>query len=103
VPVPRLETPIGAIDGVNRVFTVSEAYTPGSTNVFLNGQLKRADFGDGWAELSPAAGTVELAEAPLVGDVVQVYFLDTTSPGVETQIEELEGVLVDEVSLSATL
>lgn len=74
---PRFEVAFGPIDDVNLVFTVSTSYRPGSTAVFLNGQLKRADFDDGWTETDPGAGVLTMAEAPQQGDVVQVFFTDT--------------------------
>jgi len=40
--------------------------------VFLNGQLKREDFADGWIELG--YDKVQLNLPPLAGDVVQAYF-----------------------------
>jgi len=94
VGIPRYAVGVGAIDGVNLVFTVSTAYVPGSTAVFLNGQLKRADFDDGWTETSPATGTVTLTEAPLLGDVVQIFFIDGATgvlPGEE--VTPLKGTL----------
>jgi len=54
------------------VFQTSHPYVPGSVRIFLNGQLKRADFADGWIELG--YDKVQLALPPLVGDVVQAYF-----------------------------
>lgn len=74
--LPHFEVAFGAINGTNVVFTVSTGYRPASTAVFLNGQLKRADFTDGWAETNPSAGVVTLNEPPLDADVVQVFFTD---------------------------
>jgi hypothetical protein len=73
---PHFEVPAGDVDGVNTVFTVAAPYRPGSTALFLNGQLKRADYDDGWTESNPETGEVTLAEAPLTDDVVQVFYLD---------------------------
>lgn len=100
MPLPHFEVPSGAIDGVNKVFTVSQAYQPGTTAVFLNGLLLRADYPDGWTESNPAAGEVTLKEAPRVTkitpDIVQVFFIDT-SPDVleQTIVCRLKGRLTD--------
>jgi hypothetical protein len=69
---PLIEVAIGTVDGANRVFRTSTMYVPGSLQVWLNGQLKRRDFQDGWTELG--AGKFEMAEAPRVGDVVQAFY-----------------------------
>lgn len=68
----RIEVLGGGVNGVNNVFQTSSPYVPGSVRIFLNGQLKRADFADGWIELG--YDKVQLALPPLVGDVVQAYF-----------------------------
>lgn len=75
--IPRFEVAFGAIDGFNTVYSVSTGYRPASTAVFLNGQLKRADFTDGWTETDPVAGVITLNEPPLEADVVQVFFTDS--------------------------
>ena len=93
----KFEVAVGAIDGVNTVFAVSTAYVPNSTAVFLNGQLKRKDFGDGWAETTPASGVVTLVEPPIDGDVVQIFFIDG-SPGAAddtVEVSPLVGKLVE--------
>lgn len=74
MPTPKFEVASGRIDGVNRTFTVSSGYAPGTTAVFLNGQLKKASNDDGWAETNPSGGVVVLDQAPAIGDVVQVFF-----------------------------
>ena len=101
----KFEVASGTIDGVNTVFTVSSAYQPNSVAAFLNGQLKRKDFADGWSETNPATGEVTLAEAPRVGDVVQVFFIDG-SPGASNDTVEmtiLVGKLVAVEELDARL
>jgi hypothetical protein len=98
VPVAgKFEVASGAVDGVNTVFTVSSAYVPGTATVFLNGQLKREDFTDGWAETNPAAGQVTLAEAPRTGDVVQIFFIDGSpnAPDDTVEVSPLVGKLVE--------
>lgn len=70
---PRIETPTGTADGVNRIFYTSVSYRPGTPRVFLNGQLKRNDIDDGWVELG--SNKVQLDEAPESLDVVQIYYI----------------------------
>lgn len=71
-PPPVIEVAIGPVNGVNKQFTVSAQYLPGTLQVWLNGQLKRRDFVDGWVELG--SNKFEMKEPPEVGDVVQVWF-----------------------------
>ena len=73
---------------MNTVFTVSTAYQPNSVAVFIDGQLKRKDFADGWSETAPTAGQVTLAEAPRTGEVVQIFFIDG-SPGASNDTVEM--------------
>lgn len=116
--LPRFEVPSGAIDGVNTVFYVSVPYRPGTTAVFLNGLLLRADYSDGWTETDPTTGEVTLKEPPRVTkitpDVVQVFFIDTSPDILEAVIverltgrlretEELAGHLQSAVPLRASL
>jgi hypothetical protein len=63
----------GSVDGVNVVFQTPVPYRPGSVRVFVDGQLKREDFDDGWIELG--YDKVQLKLAPFSGSVVQAYFL----------------------------
>lgn len=74
----RIETGTGTIDGVNTVFFVSTPYKVGSVQYFLNGQLKVKEFDDGCVEISSLDREIHVKEAPLPGDVVQFYFIDTT-------------------------
>lgn len=111
MPTPRFELAIGVSDSVNVLFyTPTFPYAPGSVAVFLNGQLKRADFMDGWVESNPAVGEVTLLLPPLAGvppDVVQIFYLDTSvspQPTPETEITRLHAVVLDTVDvLSARL
>lgn len=105
---PRFEVALGVSDGVNLVFfTPTAPYLPGSVAVFLNGQLKRADFMDGWVETNPVTGEVDLLIAPLGGappDVVQIFYLDDSVPvaGVpEAEITRLHGTVLDTVDVYA--
>ncbi len=69
---PRLELPNGLQDGVNQAFYTNLPYLPSSLQVFVNGQLKRADLDDGFT-LSPPLVFV-MKQAPLPTDVFQVYY-----------------------------
>lgn len=114
MPIPHFEVPTGVVDGVNKTFYTSLPYSPRSTAVFLNGQLKRQDFEDGWVETDPSSGRIDLREAPKISvgpDVVQVFYLDTTTNGDDdsdgtcsiivtiTEEEPLEAVLLDDEGL----
>jgi hypothetical protein len=110
MPLPHFEIPAGVIDGVNLIFTVSAPYVPGSTAVFLNGQLKTQLLDDGWDETAPLAGTITLKEAPRGSpgcpDVVQVFYLDTSPALPETVVERLTGTITEgapEDTLTATM
>lgn len=106
---PRFEVALGIVDGVNVVFfTPTFPYVPGSVAVFFNGQLKRADFADGWVESNPVTGEVTLLIAPLPAaygnpdDVIQIFYLDNSVPAAvvpETEITRLHGVVLDTVDV----
>lgn len=72
---PRFEVASGAVDGSNVTFVVGDPYTPDTTAVFLNGVAQIMSFDDGWFETSPTAGVVTLKEAPLVGDIVKIFYI----------------------------
>lgn len=98
----KFEVAAGAVDGVNMTFVVSAPYRPNSVAAFLNGQLKRRDFVDGWVETSPATGVVTLNEPPIEGDVVQIFYIDDT-PGLAddtVEVSPLVGKLVEVEALS---
>ena len=103
MPLPRWEVGIGTIDGANAVFTVSSAYLPGTIATFLNGQLKRSDFLDGWTESDPDGGEVTLSEPPKVGDVVQFFYLDTSPvlPGAE--VHKISGKVATLISFKTVI
>jgi len=118
MPLPHFEVPSGAIDGVNRVFTVSQPYRPGTTAVFLNGLLLRADYPDGWDETDPSTGEVTLKEPPRVTkitpDVVQVFYIDLSPDVLDAAIvcrltghlrdvDGLEGYLVVQTHLRGSV
>jgi len=94
VAIPIFEVPTGVIDGVNTTFTVSSAYVVGSTAVYLNGQLKVKTFLDGWTETDPLAGIITLTEAPLDGDVIQIFYIgETPSSQIDEEIIPLESTI----------
>lgn len=74
-PPPQLqivvkETPSGAVDGTNLVYTTAYPYIPGSLQVYVNG-LAQSSFIN---ETDPASGEFELDKAPLTGDNISVYY-----------------------------
>jgi hypothetical protein len=78
---PRIDLLEGVIDGTNTVFTIPQAYQPGTARYFLNGQLKYAPDDDGIVETDPSSGEISVKEAPLDGDRHQLLYEDITSPG----------------------
>jgi hypothetical protein len=70
---PKIEPAGGVVNGVNRIFSSTAQYIPGSLRVFLNGLLIRQDLTDGWIELGNKK--LRLHEAPKTGDIVQLYYL----------------------------
>ncbi len=82
MPNARIVLAQGVIDGVNCVFACGEPYVSGSVAYILNGRIHSAksargpenDFG--FVELSPDAGTIQVDNAPVAGDVVQLFFWD---------------------------
>ncbi len=56
-------------DGVATVFTVANGYTSGTLRLSKNGQLLGQN-GNGFAETSPAAGTLTMDAAPAVGTLL---------------------------------
>lgn len=67
-----IEAAVGAIDGQNRVFSVSTWYVPGSVQVFINGFVVRKDWADGFDELG--RDKIRMKQAPKAGDDVRIYF-----------------------------
>lgn len=73
---------VGDVNGVNKIFTVSQSlYVAGSLFVARNGQILGQGSLAQYTETSPATGVFELAEAPLTGDTLMVYYKkeDTTT------------------------
>jgi hypothetical protein len=82
MPNVRIVVAQGAIDGVNTTFSTGVPYVPGSTAYILNGRIHNkalsgnADYGYGYVELDPDAGTIQVENPPLPGDLVQIFFWD---------------------------
>lgn len=100
---PQFEVLAGTIDGVNTTFLTSVPYTPGTTAVFINGQLRRPDLDDGWLETDPPTGTLDFKIAPIVGDVVQAFFMDTLPVPAQAGPEPLEATIADTQCFTADL
>jgi len=92
MPNAKIVTAYGAIDGVNVKFFTGVPYVPGSTVYILNGRTHRADYDDGHVESNAGVGEITVKEAPLDGDVVQIFFTDT-APTPSSPIEKLNGEL----------
>lgn len=72
--LPRIEMAVGPVDGVNTTFyTPTVPYAQLSVQLYLNGQLLRKIS---LIEDDPATGKVILDEAPRVGDIVQLFYID---------------------------
>ena len=66
------ETPSGAIDGANAVFTLATAPRPAAgLMLFLNGMLQRA----GGNDYALSSATVTFAQAPAVGSVLLAHYI----------------------------
>jgi len=66
----RIFNAIGAVDGVNRVYRAPVDYREESVAVYVNGIALEPSADNGFSLIPP--GHFELAEAPNVGDHVQV-------------------------------
>lgn len=102
MPTPHFEVPIGAINGSNLVFTLSQGFQPSTTAVFVNGVLMRRDLDDGWIETDSVHGVVTFKIAPAVGDVVQIFFTDL-EPDAGSEFTILAGFIEDSPELIASL
>lgn len=65
---PHTETPVGAIDGSNTVFTIS--VTPTQLILTLNGLAQ--DIG---TDFTRSGATITFVHAPHVGDIIIAFFL----------------------------
>lgn len=73
------DTPAGAIDGVNTVFTLTSVPNPANTEqVFLNGILQEPGSGN---DYTISGGTITFAVAPPTGSRIKASYLNrTTAP-----------------------
>jgi hypothetical protein len=104
---PQFKPLTGVVNGTNAIFTTpgATAYTPGTTAVYLNGQLlfdRNAVGGQLWTESDPSMGeiTIDLTHVPQVRtsdgglEEVAMFWLDTLgAPTIE--VEELRGRIQD--------
>lgn len=65
------ETPSGAINGSNAVFTLANTPLAGSESVFLNGLLQEP----GGEDYSISGATITFASAPIAGDRIRVSYM----------------------------
>jgi|SRR5215471_1264042 len=65
------ETPTGAIDGTNKVYTSASAYVSGSIAVYLNGvrQRRTNDYSE------TTSTTFTMVNAPLAGDLMSIDYV----------------------------
>ena len=73
-PNEIVEVAIGIVDGINMLFHTSRAYFPNSVSVYVNGQLRVATAPDGWVEIDPLTGLVQLKITPIPTDSVQIAY-----------------------------
>ena len=69
----RLVEPIGAIDGINRLFRTPTNYQPGTLRVFRNILIRSADD-NGFDEIPP--DKFEMKVPPLEGDMLYVRYIE---------------------------
>jgi hypothetical protein len=92
MPNAKIVTAGGAIDGVNVKFYTPVPYVSNSTAYILNGRTHRPDLADGYIESNPGTGEITVNEAPLDGDVVQIFFTDT-SPSIVSPVSKISATL----------
>lgn len=89
----KIVTAIGNIDGVNVKFSAGEPYTPGLTRYILNGRIHAQNSDDfSFTESNPGAGEITVSEAPVDGDVVQLFIVDLR-PVVVSPVQQLTGTI----------
>jgi len=69
---PLIETLQGVVNGTNTLFFTSYWYIPGSTQVWIDGQMVVAVNDDGWKE--EGQNRIRLKQAPIAGQVPQVFY-----------------------------
>ena len=76
------ETLVGDLNGINTLFTVSQAvYKTGSLVVYLNGQQIVAGVDADFVETTPISGTFTMTVAPISTDRLVVMYQTTTGGG----------------------
>jgi hypothetical protein len=67
--VPILgETPSGAINGINKVFSTASTFRADSTSLYLNG-LRESHYTE------TGGSSVTLSDAPMVGDEIRIDYI----------------------------
>jgi len=66
------ETPTGAVDGANPVFTTAHAFRADSTVVYINGLRERLNIG--YTETTSTS--ITFTQAPTVGDELIIDYLE---------------------------
>jgi phage-related tail fiber protein len=66
------ETPVGTINGTNKVFTLGNVPVIGSEQVFIMGQLMHAGVGN---DYTISGATITFADAPIVDDIILVNYI----------------------------
>lgn len=104
MPQPRYEVLVGVIDGANVVFNTpgNDPYQPGTTALFLNGQLLTPDC---WDETDPSLGVITTltVKPPRVGEVLQLFYLDTTPVLPGEEVTPITGTIREVDFLCGTL
>lgn len=72
MPAALIEVVSGVVDGFNNVFQTAQPYVTGSVQVFVDGQLRRQDYDDGWVEMG--GKKIALKVPPKIGCCVQAYY-----------------------------
>lgn len=93
------QTPTGTVNGSTTVFTASQAYIPGSLQVFINGvKQKRTTH---FTETSPGTGSFTMSDAPLTGDDIMVSYQYTY--GVTANSDTVDGYHAASTATANTL
>lgn len=76
----------GVINGANALFTVSTAsYVSDTLVIILNGQVQVKGTSFDWVETNPGIGTFSFNTAPQLGDLIECFYLNSTSVAGNTQ------------------
>ena len=70
----------GTVDGVNTVFTTPEAFLAGSFRPVINGTSYEQDD-DRFGCVENSETQVTMTTAPLIGDVVQGFYIEKDAEG----------------------